>query len=59
MSQLYQESIDKEEALARLQVVVQEVKKAQFPSISTTESNTIIEESKVISPSKELSQPLW
>ena len=38
MSQLYQESIDKEEELARLQVVVQEVKKAQFPSIYTIES---------------------
>jgi hypothetical protein len=49
---LYQDLESKEEALNKLQVVVQDTKKS--PSISTVESSTMIELSMVNGPSKTL-----
>ena len=47
MAQLHQELATKEEALANLHVVVQEIKEAKQPSIVTTKSNSMMEISMV------------
>jgi len=46
----------KEEALTKLQEVVQEIKEAKPPSISIVEANTTIETTLVSSPSLDISQ---
>lgn len=56
MAQLYQESVEKEDALVKLQVAIQNTKEAQAPSIANAEANTMIETSMVTSPFKEFSQ---
>lgn len=43
MAQLHQELAEKEEALAKLQVVVQETKEAKQPSIATREASSFLE----------------
>jgi hypothetical protein len=56
MTQLQLELAEKEEALAKLQEVVQETKEAKPPSIATIEANTMIETTLVSSPSLDISQ---
>ena len=56
MAQLQQELLEKEESLAKLQVVVQDNKEAKKPSIATAEANTITETHMVSSTSLGLSQ---
>jgi hypothetical protein len=53
-AQLYQDLEVKEEALKKLQEIVQETKQAPF--IATVEANTMMESSMVNSPSKTLPQ---
>lgn len=56
MSPSYQELAMKEEALAKLHVVVQETKEAKQPSIATANANTMSKTRMVTSPSIALSQ---
>lgn len=56
IAQLHQELVEKEEALARLYVVVQETKESKKPSISIVETKTMTETHIVSSPSLDLSQ---
>jgi hypothetical protein len=56
MMQLQQDLAEKEKALERLQVVVQEHRGARKPSISTADASTMTETTLVSSPSIDISQ---
>jgi hypothetical protein len=55
MAQLHQELNEKEVALAKLRVVLQETKEEKKPSITIAEYNTMNKKSMVRSPSLDLS----
>jgi hypothetical protein len=56
MVKLHQELVQKDEALVKLQVVVQGTREAEEPSISIVEVDTMIETNMVSSYSLDLSQ---